>query len=178
MLLYHGTTGKRAEYIFADKAISNNCERFFTEEENGSGYTTQGYVYLTNEITFAAYFANSHTFMDQSKELFIFRVDVPDELIEPDYDEMRYQDPTGYDRERYSSDLECSLAEFKTCRIPISIEFDSFAVEYFSFNKADVPNIANLFDNAGCNYNYVVENYSAKQRAFIDSIHWKKLFKD
>ena len=67
MLLYHGTTGKRADQIFADRKISNDCDRFFTEEENGDGYTTQGYVYLTNEITYAVYFANSHTLVDKSE---------------------------------------------------------------------------------------------------------------
>lgn len=176
MFLYHGTTGIRANQILDDKKISNNCDRFFTKEKNGDGYTTQGYVYLTNEITFAVYFANSHTFVDQSKELFIFRIDVPDELIEPDYDEMRYQDPPGHDREQYSSDLEYSLVEFKTCRIPVSIEFNKFTVEYFSFYKADFPNIADLFDNASSNYNYAIHHYSDKQREFINSIHWKKLF--
>lgn len=174
MLLYHGTTGKRADQIFADRKISNDCDRFFTEEENGDGYTTQGYVYLTNEITYAVYFANSHTLVDKSEELYLFRIYVSDELIEPDYDEMRYQDPTGRDRERYSSDMECSLNEFKVCRIPVPIEFDRFTIEYFSFSKLDFPDIADLFDNAGYNYNYVVEHYSDMQRAFINSIYWRK----
>ena len=175
MLLYHGTTSERAYKIFMDGRISNNCKRFFTKEENGNGYTTQGYVYLTNEITFAAYFANCHAFVDQSIELFIFRIDVPDELIEPDYDEMRYQDALGHNREQYSSDLECSLAEFKSCRIPVSIEFNRFAVEYFSFYKSSFRNIECLFKNACSDYNYVVEHYSDTQRVFIDSIHWEKI---
>lgn len=41
MILYHGTTYKRAQQIFKDRAIKRNCERFFTEEENGDGYVLQ-----------------------------------------------------------------------------------------------------------------------------------------
>ena len=33
MILYHGTTYKRAQSIFKDRAIKKDCERFFTEEE-------------------------------------------------------------------------------------------------------------------------------------------------
>lgn len=175
MILYHGTTSNRAAQIFRDKKISNNCKRFFTEELNGDGSTTQGYVYLTNEITYAVYFANCHHFVDKSNQLYIFRVEVSEELIEPDYDEMRYQDPLMNERNRYTTDLKCSLLEFKSCRIPLSIEFDKFSVEYFVFNRDEFSDIAKLFDNAGCDYKYVVTHYSEFQHSFIDSIQWKKV---
>lgn len=99
MILYHGTTAKRAEHIFEDRTIKKNCLRFFTEEENGEGYSTDGYVYLSNEITYSLYFANCHSLVDKSESLYIFRIDIPDGLILADIDEMRYQDPTGCDRE-------------------------------------------------------------------------------
>lgn len=175
MILYHGTTDDRAKEILSNLEISNNCERFFTVEENGDGYTTQGYVYLTNEITYALYFANSHHFVDKSDKLYIFKIDVPDHLIEPDYDEMRYQDPTGFDRERYSNDLECSLLEFKTCRIPIPIEFSKFSVEYFVVDRNDIENMSLLFDNAGYDYKYVTSHYTRAQKEFIESIRWTKV---
>ena len=172
MILYHGTTYKRAQQIFQDRAIKKNCERFFSEEENGDGYSTDGYVYLTNEVTFALYFAYCHHRVDKSDSMVVFKLEIPDEMILPDYDEMRYQDPTGTDRARYFDDLSCSLLEFKACRVSADLSFDEFEIQYFRLFVNNVDNMGDLFDNAGCNYEYVTENYSNKQIEFIQSIYW------
>lgn len=175
MILYHGTTYKRAQSIFKDKAIKKDSDRFFTEEENGDGYSTNGYVYLTNEVTFALYFANCHHLADKSEALVVFRVNIPDGQVLPDYDEMRYQDPTGADRDRYDSDLNCSLLEFKSCRINTDISFDEYTVDYFCLMIDKVKNIDELFDNAGCNYAYVTNHYTKRQLNLIKSIPWKRV---
>ena len=175
MILYHGTTYKRAQQIFQDRAIKKNCERFFTEEENGDGYSTDGYVYLTNEVMLALYFAYCHHRVDKSDSMVVFKTEIPDEMILPDYDEMRYQDPTGTDRVRYSDDLSCSLFEFKACRVSADLSFNEFETQYFRLFASDVDNIGDLFDNAGCNYEYVTENYTSKQIKFIQSIHWMSI---
>ena len=172
MILYHGTTSKRAQQIFEDKTIKKYCERFFTEEENGDGYSTDGYVYLTNEVTFALHFAYCHHNVDKSDELVVFRINIPDEQILPDFDEMRHQDPTGRDRERYDDDLKCSLLEFKACRINTDISFEDYSVDYFCLVVDDFDSIDDLFDNAGGNYEYVTSNYTSKQNSFINSIQW------
>ena len=176
MILFHGTTEERAQQIFDSKTIKKDCERFFTEEENGDGYSTNGYIYLTNEVTLALYFAYCHHLVDKSDSLVVFRIDVPDELILPDYDEMRYQDPTGIDRARYSDDISCSLLEFKTCRINSDISFDKYDVHYFRLFVNDVDEIGDLFDNAGCNYEYVIKHYTERQQNFIQSIHWVHVY--
>lgn len=175
MRLFHGTTGKRADQIFAERKISNYCDRFFTEEENGNGYTTQGYVYLTNELLFAVYFANCHSLVDKSRDLAIFRIEIPDELLEPDYDEIRFQSSTGRDITEYATELEYSLMELKTCRIPTSIEFDRFNMEFTFFNKSTYSNMPELLKNTGCNYKDTVENYNCVQRQFIRSLCWNKI---
>ena len=172
MILYHGTTYKRAKQIFEQRIIKKDCDRFFNEEDNGDGYSTNGYVYLTNEVTYALYFANSHHFVDKSDVLVVFRIDVPDKLILPDYDEMRYQDPTGIERARYNDDLSCSLLEFKSCRVNTDILFDNYTVDYFCLVLNDIENIGYLFDNAGNNYEYVTNHYTQKQKHFIKSIRW------
>ena len=172
MLLYHGTTYKRAKQIFEDRIIKKDCDRFFTEEDNGDGYSTDGYVYLTNELTFALHFANCHHLVDKSDMLVVFRIDIPDGQILPDFDEMRYQDPTGIDRERYYDDLSCSLLEFKCCRVNSDISFDEYIVDFFCLAVNDIENIGDLFDNTGCNYEYVTNHYTKKQKNFIQSIRW------
>lgn len=158
--------------IISDRILKKDCTRFFTEEENGDGYSTDGYVYLTNEVTFALHFAYCHSLVDKSDVLVVFRIEIPEELILPDFDEMRFQDPTGTGRERYNDDLSCSLLEFKTCRINTDISFDKYTVDYFRLNKDDVDNIGDLFDNAGYNYEYVISHYTRKQTNFIQSIEW------
>ena len=172
MILYHGTTYKRAQQIFEDKAIKKDCVRFFTEENNGDGYSTDGYVYLTNELTFALHFAYCHHNVDKSEKLVVFRVDIPDELVLPDFDELRHQDPTCIDRSRYNDDLSCSLLEFKACRIDTDILLGEDNVDYFCLEVDDVDNISDLFDNAGSNYEYVINHYTRKQKSFIQSIQW------
>lgn len=174
MILYHGTTYKRAQSIFKDRAIKKECERFFTEEENGDGYSTDGYVYLSNEVTYALHFAYCHHRVDKSASLVVFKIEIPDEIVLPDYDEMRHQDQTGTDRERYDSDLNCSLLEFKACRINTDISFDEYAVDYFCLVVDKVENIGDLFDNAGYNYEYVTSHYTRRQKNFIKSIPWKR----
>lgn len=172
MILYHGTTYKRAKQIFEDKVIKKDCERFFTKEENGDGYSTDRYVYLTNEVTFALHFAYCHHLVDKSEVLVVFRIDIPDERILPDFDELRHQDPTCIDRSRYADDLSCSLLEFKACRINMDISFDEYNVDYFCLALDNADNIGDLFDNAGCNYEYVISHYTGKQKDFIQSIQW------
>lgn len=172
MILYHGTTYKRAKQIFEMRMIKKDCVRFFTEEYNGNGYSTDGYVYLTNEVTFALYFANCHHFVDKSDMLVVFRIDVPDGLILPDYDEMRYQDPAGIERAYYDDDLSCSLLEYKSCRVNTDISFDNYTVDYFCLVLNDIENIGDLFDNAGNNYEYSTNHYTQMQKNFIKSIRW------
>ena len=104
----------------------------------------------------------------------MFRIDIPDEQILPDYDEMRYQDPTGTDREWYDSDLSCSLLEFKTCRINTDISFDEYTVDYFCLVVDRVKNIGELFNNACCNYEYVTSHYTKRQKSLIKLIPWKR----
>ena len=173
MILYHGTTEMRAKQIFDERMICCHSERFFTEESNGNGYSTDGYVYLTNEITFAAFFANSHSLVDKSSKLYIFRMSIPKSELEPDYDEMRYQDPTGFDRERYETDMDCSLLEFKACRVPFDIRFEKYALEYCVIDKNLMSDIPRLLDNAGADYKYVIDHYTTYQKNFINSITWK-----
>ena len=35
MILYHGTTYKRAQQIFEDRALTNNCESFLHKKKTG-----------------------------------------------------------------------------------------------------------------------------------------------
>lgn len=171
MILYHGTTGKRAQQIFRDRAIKTITERFFTEEENGDGYSTQGFVYLSNEPIFALHFAVCHARVDKSDSVFLFKVEISNELLEADYDELRYQDPAEIELERYGNAFDCSLLEYKTCRVPFDILL-SLDVHFAHFDISTIPSNGDLFDNVGYNWEYATSNYTELQRQFLERIQW------
>ena len=53
MILYHATTARRGKKIIEDGCIKKYVERYYIKENNDDGYSTQGYVYLSNELTFS-----------------------------------------------------------------------------------------------------------------------------
>ena len=171
MILYHGTTETRALQIISDRMIRTNAERFYTEEFNGNGFSTNGYVYLTNEITFSVYFANSHSGIENCPKLFIFRFDIPKFLLEPDYDEIRHQGAI-HSRERFHNDLSYSLHELKSCRVCFDISLDKYNAKYCIINKTIINQIDKVYENVGYNYDYTINHYTLFQRQFIDSLEW------
>ena len=172
MVLYHGTTEIRALKILTDRIVRTDVERFYTEEYNGNGFSSDGYVYLTNEITFSVYFANSHLGIDSSSKLFLFRFDIPEILLEPDYDEIRYQGAIR-SRERFHNDLSYSLHELKSCRVCFDISLDKYNAKYCVIDKTIINQIDKVYENVGYNYDYTTNHYTPFQRQFIDSLEWK-----
>ena len=175
MILYHATTEKRALSILKERTIKKDVERYYTKEENGDGYSTQGYVYLTPEVTFAIHFANCHNLVDRVSALYVFRLDIPDEIIEPDYDELRYQHLSQGDIERYGNELNCSIKEYKSCRVNQDIEFDKFDSWMYKIVLSREIDVNAITDYAGFNLEYVTQNYTQVQLNFIENIKWEKL---
>ena len=174
MILFHGTTGKRAKKIFEDGAIRCDVERHYTRDKSGNGYTEQGYVYLSNEIMFAIYFANCCDIEDKSDELFIFKIEVEGSSIEPDYDEIRIQPNHDFIRKNYADDLDYSLNEFKSCRIGQDITFSDSKVSFLTIDK-DKIDIRDLVAGAGYNFQDAKNNYNAIQKDFIMNARWKEI---
>ena len=172
MLLYHGTTVQRMKDIMESKCLLTNCSRFFTKDLNGMGATTQGYVYFSNEPTFALYYANSHSLVDKSEKLYLIRIDLPIEKLEPDWDEIQHQHVPEWKRVSYKDDLQCSLLDVKSCRVPFDIDFAKISIEYCVVDKSCV-NIAEIIQNAGRDYKFVVENYTPAQESFLSALLWK-----
>lgn len=175
MILYHATTEKRALSILKERTIKKNVDRYYTKEENGSGYSTQGYVYLTPEITFAIHFADCHNLIDKAPALYIFRLDIPNKIVEPDYDELRYQHAGQDQIDSYGGALNCSIEEYKSCRVAQNLEFDRFDSWVCKIDLSDGVDINDITEFAGQNLIYVREHYTQKQLSFINSIIWEKL---
>lgn len=172
MIFYHGTTKKRALEIFKDDAIKKDVERHYTEEKSGGGYSTQGYIYLTNEITFSIHFADCCNLEDKVDSLVLFKMDIPIEKIQPDYDEIRIQNEPDHIRGRYEDDLDFSLREFKSCRIDFDIKLNEYNIEYCIFDLSDKFSPDDLAVHVGYNYEYVIDNYTDLQIEFINNVKW------
>lgn len=172
MILYHATTKTRAVQIFESRYIKCNIDRYYTEEDNGDGYSTQGFVYLSNEITFALYFANCHNINDKSDALYIFKFDIPDNIVEADYDELRIQMARKDEIKKYGGDLQCSLLEYKSCKVAVDLYFDHFQVSYYKIDLSSEKDIDELIGGVGCNFISTTENYTTEQRQFMQNIVW------
>jgi hypothetical protein len=169
MILYHGTTRKRAENIFKDGCIKCNVERHYTKEKSGDGYTEQGYIYLALEPTYSLYFANCCNLEDKSSGLVLFKIELDEADIEPDYDEIRYQPQHDFIRKQYSDDLDYSMNEYKSCRYGKDIPLTG-KVSYISIDKDE--NTMKLIGWAGGNLKDTIDKYTDEQKEFIENIKW------
>lgn len=172
MVLYHGTTMKRANQILEDNAIKIDAERHYTKDKSGGRYTTPGFLYFTNEVTFSLYFANCCNLEDKSNYTVLFQVDIPIDKISPDYDEIRIQNVPNHIRERYINDLDFSLKELKSCRLDFDIDFKLYDVKYCVLDVLNGFNPNDIVTNLGRDYEYVIENYTNLQVKFIKSLKW------
>lgn len=90
MILYHGTTLEEAKQILETGYIKCRIKRTFEENPYCEG-TTDGYVYLANELYIAYYYGNSKIIINESKNknVCIFELNVSTELLCADLDELK-----------------------------------------------------------------------------------------
>lgn len=170
MILYHCTPEERIDCIRRDKCLKAVCDRYFT----GNGATTQGYVYLSNEPTYSIYFANCHLIDCESAKMYLFQFDLPIELLEPDYDEMKINHDLEFETKDAVSTLEYSLSKYKSCRVPFDIKFAQFPAKYCSIDESSVDILA-IIKHAGYDYQYVIDNYTDTQKKFLESLKWTNI---
>lgn len=170
MILYHATTENRGQQILRDGFLSINAERYYTRERSGNGFTTPGYVYFSNEITFPIYFANCHNLKEKSQTLYLFRMEISDDEVEADEDELRCQSISEEEIQEYGGRLEFSLLELKSCRVRTNIYLREHEGHYSVIEIND--DINEIVANAGYDLEYVKANYNETQMNFINNIAW------
>lgn len=116
MYLYHGTKQSYGEKILNDGKIKSNIQRNYGDSFFKSYRTTNGLVYLTNNLSKATYYGNKNCFIFDEQEneeyFYVFRMDIDIDLLLPDKDELRaYGMPED-------STLEKSLKECGSATIP------------------------------------------------------------
>lgn len=173
MILYHATTHIRGAQILRDKCLKKDVVRYYSEESGSNGPTTQGYIYLTNEITFSIYFANCHNLSEENQNIYIFRLDLPEEMLEPDEDEIKLQSPNN--EHHFPSRLAWSLEELKSCRTPQDINISDYPAHFSYLVGLESNEILKLVKHVGYSYNYVITHYTDAQSSFLSSIQWNSV---
>lgn len=171
MVLYHGTSESRANLILASGTILKDTPRYFTKENNGANYSSNGYIYLSNEIIWAYRFALLHgNLFEKGDYGYIFKLIIPDDKILPDEDELR--DVFPHVMQKYSGRLECSLLERKSCRVDFDISLQLYCSEFCKVPVGE--EMSELLQNNGRDYEYTITHYTQYQKDFISNLKWSK----
>lgn len=114
MVLFHGTTQKRGEEILRSGVIKCSTERDFKSIPNIEG-STDGYAYFTTDLSKALYYGNAKTIGNDCDMLvYLFRLDIPYEMLCADLDELKVVTKKQYFSE---TTVEESLKICKCVRI-------------------------------------------------------------
>ncbi|WP_337021857.1 hypothetical protein [Pantoea anthophila] len=88
MRLYHGTSFSASQSIISSEKILHQIER--TYDDSSLFPTTNGLVYLTNNIGYAIYVANKEAIFRREEFLSVFEVEVDENELLPDFDQLDY----------------------------------------------------------------------------------------
>lgn len=133
IMLYHGSPqGRALEIIKNGVLLATNCKRIwdnrYTNIAGKNLKTTDGYVYLTDKLSKAAYYGKVATICEEAGDIsyFIFRVKIPKKLLLPDLDELAM----NYDIYDESFSAEDSLEKCHSVRTDFSIKTTNYEIEY------------------------------------------------
>lgn len=90
MRLYHGTSFSASQNIISSEKILHEIER--TYDESSLFPTTNGLIYLTDNVGYAIYVANKEAIFRRESFLCVFEVEVEVDEAEllPDFDQLDY----------------------------------------------------------------------------------------
>lgn len=96
MILYHATPMINGNQILKEKKIKCFIDRYHKQSRIAEG-TTDGYVYLTPNLSLAYYGAIKFDLLqdEDTKYIYVFRLEIEENELEPDYDEIRFISPSS-----------------------------------------------------------------------------------
>lgn len=95
MYLYHGTKKSYGKQIINQGMLKANIKRNYDKKFTKSLRTTDGFVYLTNNLSKATYYGNKNCFIfathdhEIEEKYYIFRIQIDEKELLPDRDELR-----------------------------------------------------------------------------------------
>lgn len=124
MKLFHGTTYSASVKIENEKSIAHKIQRPYYKGEGLE--TTDGYVYLTNNVGYAAYIAQRLAY-EIDELCVVYEVDINEDEIETDVDQLKIIGRITEDDARVLS-VESSLQMVQSCCVPRSLVIGSDVV--------------------------------------------------
>ena len=122
MKLFHGTTHTASVNMENNKLISHLIER---PHYKGNGFeTTDGYVYLTDNIGYAAYLAQRHSVLNDEDLCVIYEVDIATSELGADFDQLKIIGRMNEDDASKHNTMS-SLASVQSCRVARSLKIGS-----------------------------------------------------
>lgn len=136
MYLYHGTKESYGNQIIKQGIIKANIRRNYDDNFAESLRTTDGFVYLSNNLSKATYYGNKNCFIfatnDQELEeyYYVFRIQMNAKELLPDRDELR----AYYLSE--DSDLCTSLSKCASATVKRDISLQDYNGHYVKIPSA------------------------------------------
>lgn len=168
MILYHGTTLKKGRQIIIDGIIKSNIERNY--KNNGMiKNTTDGFVYLTKNLYTAYYYGNINLndMIDcENKYVYIFKIDIADNILLPDYDEIEVITKKAY--EHVSAEKSLEMCGCVTVREDVSVRGMEYIILPATFNPLENKDILVLcrklssLQISGGNYSEIINMVQKK----------------
>lgn len=141
MVLYHGTTLEKGKQIINDGFIKANIERNYGGCEDILPNTTNGFVYLTCNLHTAYYYGNINLIsIDdyQLKYAYIFKIDVDDKLLLPDYDEISVKNKSRNEKHENKTFKESlNICGCVTVKDNLSIKDSEYIILPGTFNPIE-----------------------------------------
>lgn len=141
MLLYHGTPGPMGQKIITERVIKNNCNRLWNGSIQAVGEkidisTTDGLVYFSNKLSLASFYGNANRWNCKEKTslIYVFRVNIPEEELLPDWDELKIN---WEQIVRKDITAEQSLSICSCVSVDHSIKADKYNIEYIEIDMLD-----------------------------------------
>ncbi|WP_313893843.1 hypothetical protein [Psychrobacillus sp.] len=178
--MYHGTSKKRGDQILNDGMLkATSIKRVYDDDHPLP--STDGYIYLTNDIALAVYYANKTSyFSDEDEQLMIFKIEMEKESLKADIDEINmthlsfWKDKSPIiDKEKPT--LDESLAIVSAARFPNDIILKEFDVQHmietstFSRNSSASERVFDILTARNSK-----DEYSMKEKeAFLMGCKWE-----
>ncbi len=128
--------------IIAERVIKNRCERCWDGFLEPVGKkkidisSTDGFAYFSNKLSMAYLYGNANRMncKEETSLLYVFRVNIPEEELLPDWDELRINC-----KQMVRNDItaEQSLSMCSCVSVDHPISADKYNMEYMEINMQD-----------------------------------------
>lgn len=180
MILYHGTPQKNALSIIEAGEIRNRCNRIWDSEYSvidGNALslkTSDGYVYLTDKFSMAAFYGNAARIKsaEEHDSYYVFKVDIPEDELLQDADELRM----NWKIDNPNMSAKESLEKCHCVTVGHSINKNNYKIEYIEIPIRNIDHELIYLVRQICEYkNDMEEDPKELMNELERYVSWKEI---